>query len=228
MMGWAKICPSAAMIAARTTSSTSDCLIACAASPGWLAPMARATSTVVPMATAASAASTMNMICSAVPTPAMATAPSLPTMIRSMMPSIVWTGLVGQALQFPRPEAAARAVAAPAVSCDQQPVGGGVACPSVALPPAPDALHGEGRRVAVQAHVDPARVGGQVVDAVGRRSSPLWEHEVIHPYLLRFPVGSPFAPPVLEIPHQLLLLGVHRDHGVARLQVLLRCRIYDS
>ena len=76
----------------------------------------------------------------------------------------------------------------------------GVACPSVLLPPAPDALHGERRRGAVQAHVDPARVGREVVDAVGRRSSPLREHEVLHPYLLRFPVGSPLAPPVLDIP----------------------------
>jgi len=82
-------------------------------------------------------------------------------------------GFVGQPLQLPLPEPQARSVAATAISRDQQAAGVGVARLPRVQPPAPDALPGEGRRVVVEPHVDPARVGGQVVDAVGCRPSQL-------------------------------------------------------
>src|SRR5262249_10101335 len=47
------------------------------------------------------------------------------------------------------------------------------------VPPAADARDGEGRRVVVRPHVDPARVAGYVVDPVGRVATEFRDDEVI-------------------------------------------------
>ncbi len=98
----------------------------------------------------------------------------------------------------------------------------GVAHPSRAAPPPPDALDGERGRVVVDPDVDPAGVGGQVVDAIGRRPSQPGDREVVHAHLLRVPLGLPLPPAVLEVPDQFLLLGVDRDHRGTRRQGRLR------
>jgi hypothetical protein len=52
------------------------------------------------------------------------------------------------------------------------------------LPPAPDALYGEGGSVGVNTDTDPAMVGGDVVDAVRRRFAKFRGLEVMHPHFL--------------------------------------------
>ncbi len=63
----------------------------------------------------------------------------------------------------------------------------------------------------VDANVDPARIVDQVVDAIGAGFAQLGNHEVIHPHRLGLALGLPFASGILEIAHQFLLLGIHRN-----------------
>ena len=67
----------------------------------------------------------------------------------------------------------------------------------------------------VGADVHPAGVGGQVVDPVRDRLAQAVLGEVVRRGLARAGPGPPFAAGVLELPDQLLLLGVHADHRVA-------------
>src|SRR6202040_2218449 len=81
------------------------------------------------------------------------------------------SGLIGKALQFTFPQTHARAIAAAAIGGDQQPRGGGVALAAEAAPPPPDALDREGGGIMVDPDIDPARVGCDVIDTVGRLPS---------------------------------------------------------
>lgn len=76
-------------------------------------------------------------------------------------------GLVGKALQFALPQADAGTVAAATVGGDDEAPGLGIARASEPLPPAANALDREGRGVGIDADIDPALVGGDVIDAVG-------------------------------------------------------------
>jgi hypothetical protein len=88
-------------------------------------------------------------------------------------------GLVGEALQFAFPQMNAGAVAAAAVGRDQQTIRLGIANLAEPLPPATDALDGEGRRIGIDADIDPALVGGDVVDPVGRHLAQPLDFEVM-------------------------------------------------
>ena len=77
-------------------------------------------------------------------------------------------GFVREALQFAFPEADPGAVAAAAVGGDVEAFGRGIADLSQQLPPAADALDRKGGRVGIDADIDPALVGRDIVDAVGR------------------------------------------------------------
>src|SRR5437016_9728261 len=70
------------------------------------------------------------------------------------------TQLVGQVLQLQSPQAHAVAVASSAVGRDQQTPRTGIQRTTHLQPPAPNALYGELCRVVVDAHADPALVGG--------------------------------------------------------------------
>ncbi len=120
---------------------------------------------------------------------------------------------VGKPLQLAHPQPHARAVAAAAVSGDDQPRGLGGAGLAHLVPPAPDGLHRKRRRVRV--HADSARVGAQVVNAIGHRAAKLLDQDVMHPHLFRCSLRAPLAAWVAERADQ-LLLGVHRDHRLAR------------
>ena len=80
-------------------------------------------------------------------------------------------GLVGKALKFAFPEADAGAVAAAAVGRDGEALSLGIARVAEPLPPAADALDGKFGGVGIDSDVDPALVGGNVIDAVGRHFS---------------------------------------------------------
>ena len=64
----------------------------------------------------------------------------------------------------------------------------------------------------VHAHADPTGIGGQIVDPIGHRTAQFLDQEVMHPDLFGLAVRAPLPPGVLEVPHQFLLLRVHRDH----------------
>src|SRR5580658_3763659 len=76
---------------------------------------------------------------------------------------------VGESLEFQLPESSAIAIAAPAVSRDEQFGGIGVGLLAHVPPPAGDGLHGELRGVMVDAYADPCSIRGEVIDAVGNR-----------------------------------------------------------
>lgn len=122
-------------------------------------------------------------------------------------------GFVGQALQFPLPRAQAVAVAAAGVGADQQASCLRIALAAHAVPPPADARDGKGDGVVVGTDIDPAGVGTQIVDAVGNRFD-LGKIVIID--RLRLAARAPGLAGVLEAPYQFLLLGVDRDHRLAR------------
>src|SRR3989304_2361736 len=79
-------------------------------------------------------------------------------------------------------------------------------------PPPPNAVDRKRRRVVVDANAYPSGVSRQVVHAVRNRLAFRGDEEVVHPHPLRRSLRTPLSPGVLEVPDQLLLLGVHRDH----------------
>src|SRR6201996_8531613 len=121
------------------------------------------------------------------------------------------TRLIGQGLQLGLPQAHPRAVAAAAIGGDQNPLSGGVARLSEFPPPAPDAFHREGGRIAGDAEVDPAGIGGDVVDTVGRHLAQFGKHEIMHPDGFGIALGTQFTTAILEISDEFLLLRVDRD-----------------
>ena len=124
--------------------------------------------------------------------------------------------LVGKTLQLALPQPDARAVASSAIGGDHQPRGLRVASAADLGPPAADRLHGKRRGVVVHADADPSGVGREVVDAIRHRSAQLLDQEVMHADLLRLAPGTPCLAGVLEVAHKLLLLGVDREHRLAR------------
>jgi len=113
--------------------------------------------------------------------------------------------LVSQALQFPLPQPTLVAIAAPAVSTDQQPRGLWVGALTHAVPPAPDSLHRKGGGVMVFAHIDAAGVGAEIVDPIG---DGLAIGKVMQVHRLGLAPRSPFLAGVLEAADQFLLLGI--------------------
>src|SRR5467141_1930109 len=80
-------------------------------------------------------------------------------------------GLVGKALEFAFPEADAGAVAAAAVGRDGEALSLGIARVAEPLPPAANTLDRKFAGIGIDPDVDPALIGGNVVDAVGRHFS---------------------------------------------------------
>jgi len=106
-------------------------------------------------------------------------------------------------------------VAAATVGGDHKPRGVRVTLAAHLRPPAADGVGRERGRVVIDADAHPAGIVGDVVDAVGHRASQLRNDEVVHPHLRRRALGMPFAPGILEVADQFLLLGVHRDRRFA-------------
>ncbi len=127
------------------------------------------------------------------------------------------TEVVGQALQCGLPPARAIAVAAAGIGGDVEGIRRGVRRPPHHRPPLADRRDREGGRVVVAPHADPRFVPRHVVDAVRNRLAHGVAGEIMHAHPLRGARGLPFAPGILEIPHQFLLLRVDGDHGLLAL-----------
>lgn len=86
------------------------------------------------------------------------------------------------------------------------------------LPPLADALNGEGRRVVVDPDGHPTGICRDIVDPIRGRASEFGNLEIIDTDLFRLSLRLPVPTTVLEVSHEFLLLGVHRDDGLARTQ----------
>ena len=73
-----------------------------------------------------------------------------------------------------------------------------------------------------------ARVGGEVVDAVGDRAPQLLDEEIVDAHLLEVALGPPLAARVLEVADQLLLLRVDRNDRAPLGQRLFRRLVDDG
>lgn len=134
--------------------------------------------------------------------------------------------LVGELLQRLLPQPVPAAVAAPAVARDVELAGIPVPVAAHLVPPAPDALHGEGGRVAADAHAHIPLVLPHVVDAVGGGLAEAKDGEVVVEHQGRLAGGQVLAPLVGEVAHQLLLLCIHRDYRLAVLHEGLGLVVY--
>src|SRR5690606_28569894 len=90
------------------------------------------------------------------------------------------------------------------------------ALPHLAPPPA-EAGDGELWRVVIRPNAHPPDVVGDVIDAVRDGFAKLGVDEVVNAHRVRCALRAPLAAPILEGPHQLLLLGVYGDNGLPTL-----------
>ena len=123
--------------------------------------------------------------------------------------------LIRQILEADLPQSVAPPVAPARVGRDQQLLRLRVDRPSHPVPPPPDRLHRELRRVMTDPHVDPPFVGRLIVDPVRRHLALLLVREVLRLDAPRPTVRLPFLARILVIADHFLLLGVHRDHRLA-------------
>jgi len=125
------------------------------------------------------------------------------------------TSLVGEALKFTRPQADAGAIAATAVGSDGQGFSVRISELAQPMPPATDALDRERRGIPINADIDPALVGGNVVDPIGRRLPQPLDFKVVDQHWLGITLAAQLATSVLEVADQLFFLGIHRDRRFA-------------
>src|SRR3990170_399681 len=88
---------------------------------------------------------------------------------------------------------------------DEERRGAGVVVAAQFAPPAPDRSHGEGSRVVVPPHADPAEIATEIVHAIGDRFPLLGIQEVMDLHLLRLSLRPPHLARILEPPDQFLL-----------------------
>src|SRR5271165_5575161 len=127
---------------------------------------------------------------------------------REMMDFDGYSEFIGEALQFKFPQSHARAVRSAAVGGDDQAARERIANMADVLPPSADRLNREGRRVVVDPDIDPARVGGQIINSIGHGATEFLDQEIMDAHLFRIALSAPFAAGVLEIADQFLLLRI--------------------
>src|SRR6516162_603478 len=129
--------------------------------------------------------------------------------------------LVRQSLQLPLPQSQSSSVAASRISGNEQALCLGIDSSAHRVPPAPNALYRKSGGVVIHANIDPAAVLRQVIDAVRSDLPQGANFKIMHANLFGLSLRAPFAASVLKVAHQLLLLGIHRNHRLPARQVLL-------
>src|SRR5439155_25042793 len=126
-------------------------------------------------------------------------------------------GSIREPLQFPLPEADARAVAAAGICRNQQRSRAGIDAAPHVLPPPANRVDRKAGGVVVDPDADPAFVAAQIVHAIGNRFAVpgIANDEVMHADAVRLALSPPRAAGILEIADQLLFLGVDRDGRLA-------------
>ena len=133
--------------------------------------------------------------------------------------------LVNQPLQSYLPQPAATTVTATAICRNQEFMGWLVTQASHLLPPAADALDGEFRGIMIKANTHPPLIGVQIIDAIGNCLPQLFVDKIMDTHRFWLLLRLPFATSIVEIAHQFLLFGVHRDHRLAAALKGLHLRI---
>ena len=66
---------------------------------------------------------------------------------------------------------------------------------------------------------DPARIGGQIIDAIGNRPAKLLDQEVVDPHRLGIALRSILPAVVLEVADQFFLLRIDRGRSLLRPEI---------
>ncbi len=113
-------------------------------------------------------------------------------------------------LEFGLPDMATTTIAATGVGEDEELASATVTERAFPFPPAGDGMSGEGGGIVRDSEKDGAAMGQQIVDAVrnGHTSGVRAEVVVVDQHRRAIPLGAG----VLEVAHQLALLGIHADH----------------
>jgi len=82
-------------------------------------------------------------------------------------------------------------------------------------PPPPDRGHGKGAGVMIGPDIDKAGVAPDIVDAIGIGPRHLGRGKIVTAHPPGLLGGKPLLPGIWVVSDEFLLLGVHRDHGVA-------------
>src|SRR5713101_749261 len=118
---------------------------------------------------------------------------------------------IGQLLQRHFPESAPTAIAATAISSDQQFLRLRIQGLPQLLPPPPNRRDRKFGGIVLDAHTHPAEVRREVINAVRNRLAQLLVGKVVAAHESGMALETPFPPIVFEISDQLFLLGVDRD-----------------
>src|SRR5271166_858884 len=110
------------------------------------------------------------------------------------------TSRISEPLQAHLPQATPGAVAAPAVGREQQFRCLGVGPRPHLLPPTPNRLRRERRRIVIDPNAYPTLITSQIIDPIRNPLAQTLIHKVLGTDLLRFPGRLPLTAPVLEIP----------------------------
>ncbi|MEZ6060400.1 MAG: hypothetical protein R3C19_08570 [Planctomycetaceae bacterium] len=123
-------------------------------------------------------------------------------------------GFVGETLEFEFPQSAAGAVAAAAVSGDQQASCARVSFASELLPPAPNAGDGKLSGVVTDPHQNACLAGSNVVYAAGNGFSFFGVWKVVPVYFQRPPLRAIGFPRSFQVSERYLLFRVDRNRRV--------------
>ena len=134
-------------------------------------------------------------------------------------------GLIGQMLKLMLPDTGPISIASARISRDVKDFGVRVSAPAHPLPPVTNRGHRKGRGVVVTPDAHPPFIAGHVVDPIGNRLALRVGREIMHEHRWRTPRRLPFPARIPEVPHQLLLLRVDRDHRLPGGQKPVRRRI---
>src|SRR5215470_13441895 len=115
--------------------------------------------------------------------------------------------VVGETLQLALPKADTSAVAAAAVGGDDQALGVGITGLTEPLPPSTDALDCKFRRISIDTDINPALVGSEVVDPIGRHFALSLNFEIVDEHRLGSPLGRNSLPPFLKSPTSCVFLA---------------------
>src|SRR5881296_893910 len=112
------------------------------------------------------------------------------------------------------PSALAVAVAPTSICANEQLSGLRIPLTSCQPPPTANALYREFRRLVSDADIHDGLIVSLIIGAVGNpfTFSPRGKIVSIHP--LRLPLTAPRPAPIFKGSDQLVLLGIHRDHGI--------------
>src|SRR5208337_4393648 len=119
--------------------------------------------------------------------------------------------LRSQGLQFNLPQADAVSITSPTIRTNQQVRRVGIYCPAHPKPPASNTSHREARRVMVRTDVDPPHVLANIIHSIRNNFGKFGRGKIVNLHFFGLPFRLPFLAAILKIPHQLFLLGVHRN-----------------